>query len=260
MTKYLLPLVLLLAGCATVLDHSTQKINFQTVGATEADCMVEIDGKYRYNVKTPQTVTIQKSRRDMLVTCRAAGNRFKKMVVTSTISGWTAANVSNGLVPGALYDAETGAMFSYPDIVIVDFTNTVATPDALPGYFAADTLDPAHAGIEDFGPDVAKIATDDATALKHKMARMKHEREQSAAQAVEEERTVRKEALEGGWDGDGKGGAAYVPPAYVPPGEPDDSSSITLPPPNPAPAPDNAPGGNPGRNMPTPLFPATTSF
>lgn len=227
MMKYvfLTAAALTLAGCATMLDSSSQPIYFHAVGATEAACEAETsDGTYRYHINMPAKVQVQKSRRDLVLNCRAAGNRFKTMVVPSSVSGWTAANVTNGLVPGTAYDVTSGAAFEYPDVVTVDFTGTVASMDKLPGYEAPDALNPetASAAVEDMGPVTNKLPGDDALALRHQMAQMERERED----ALDAERTMRKENVEGGWTGDKGGpdmrstsaaGGGYVPPAYEPP-------------------------------------------
>jgi hypothetical protein len=205
--------LLSLTACATLFDHSSQPVNFQAAGATEVACDVTYAG-LKYHVRPPQTIIVQKSREDMRLSCQAAGNRVKTMVVPSSVSGWTFANVGNGVVPGAAYDAETGAMFKYPDVILIDFSDTTARMDTLPAYHAVDTLDPSIASTEDLSPNLVKLPGDDATALRHKMARMQHDQEE----AENTERESRKAALEGGWDGD-KG---YSAPAAQPPVAPDD--------------------------------------
>lgn len=258
MTKYLFltaAAALSLAGCSTIVTGSTQTIHFEAVGATEARCVVETE-KRKYLVNLPEKAEIKKSRRDLQLTCHAAGNRTKTMIVPSEVSGWTFANVTNGAIFGVPYDGETGAMFKYPDVVIVDFTDTVAAMDTLPGYHAIDTLDPrsSSAPVEDMGPSRNKLPGDDATALRHKMATLQNERDE----AYEAERVERKESVEGGWTGDKGGadmkstpGASYVPPAYVPPAEDDSVAMPTAQPPV---------NGTAGTKLPQPVFPATTSF
>ncbi len=259
MTKYLFltaaAAAVSLSGCSTIMSDATQTMRFEAVGATEVRCFVENE-KYKYIVNPPQKAEIKKSKLDLNVTCTAAGNRTKTMVVESELSGWTFANVTNGAIFGVPYDGETGAMFKYPDIVIIDFTDTVATMDMLPGYHAVDTLDPrsSSAPVEDMGPVTNKLPGDDAKALRHKMATLQRERDD----AYEEERVERQETVEGGWTGD-KGGAdmkaapgsSYVPPAYVPPSGDDAAVMPTAQPPV---------NGTAGTKLPEPVFPATTSF
>lgn len=233
-----------LTGCATIIDSSSQDVNFQVVGATEVLCDVD-SGKLKYYVRPPQVITIKKSVNDLTLTCEAAGNRVKVMTVPSTLSGWTLTNVTNGIIPGTAYDAESGAMFQYPDVVIIDFTDTIAKADELPGYHAVDTLDPklAAGSVEDMGPDEAKLAEDDAVGLRHRMAKLQRDQDD----AVQAEKVERKESLEGGWDGDkgnaapaGGSGAAYVPP--------------------PSDIPAAQPPVNGSRSLPEPVFPGSTSF
>lgn len=240
-----------LAGCATMVEKSSQTINFQVVGATDVMCDVD-SGKVKYTVRPPQTITVKKSKRDLTLTCLAAGNRVQTMTVSSALSGWTFANVvGGGVIPGTLYDGESGAMFKYPEVVIIDFSGTVARVDSLPSYHAPDGVDPSYAkNVENIGPNTMRLPGDDANALRRKMAAIKHEREEAAENAFSAERQNRMNSVEGGWGGD-KGGytsspapqtQTYVPPAYVAPTSPQ-------PPVSTAPA-----------QLPEPIFPSTTSF
>jgi hypothetical protein len=247
---------LALTGCATALERSTQTVYFQAVGATEVSCSVDT-GKLKYKVNLPQKAEITKSRLPIHLTCLAAGNRKKEMLVASEVSGWTFGNVATGVVPGAAWDAASGAMFKYPDIIIVDFTDTIAVGDNLPLYHAVDGLDPKYAAgsVENLGPNTLKLPGDDATALRHKMSYLQRERDD----AVVLEKSERRQNLEGGWEGDkgrvttmGGSGSVYVPPRF----EPSVDMPAASPPVNAAPA----PGTPPGKAMPTPLFPSTTSF
>lgn len=256
MKKFFIPAAvatLLVSGCATMIDHSSQRVSFEAVGATEVSCLAE-SGKLKYSIQPPQTITLKKSRRDLILDCTAAGNRNKKFLLASEASGWTLTNIGNGIIPGTAYDAETGAMFKYPERVVLDFTDTVAAMDALPGYEAADALDPALADMENLGSNSAKLPSDASRSLRHKMAYMQYDRDQ----AVAAEKEARRDNLEGGWDA-GKGLSAhpssseepandapaaatpsgYVPPAFEPPA---DTSSETP------------------KILPEPIFPATTSF
>ena len=242
-----------LAGCATLVEDSSQTINFQAVGATDVMCDVD-SGQVKYTVRPPQTITVKKSKLDLNLTCMAAGNRVQTMSVPSSLSGWTFGNiVGGGVIPGTLYDGETGAMFKYPEVVIIDFSGTVARVDSLPSYHAPDGVDPSYArNVENIGPNTMRLPGDDANALRRRMASIKHEREEAAAEAFNAERESRKAVVEGGWDGD-KGGASsysaptsapaqtYVPPSYIAP--------TAQPPVSTGPA-----------ELPQPVFPSTTSF
>ncbi len=233
--------VIAMSGCATILNHSSQEVNFQAVGATDVLCDIDYAG-LKYHVRPPQTITLSNSRHDMNLVCVAAGNRVKAMSVPSSLSGYTLANVTNGVVPGASYDAASGAMFKFPEVIVIDFSDTVAAVDPLPSYEALDAVDPRSIGIEHLGSDTLKLPGDDARALRYRMAELQRQRED----ALEAEREARQQSVEGGWDGD-KGGpapvsGAYTPPPYVPP------------------AGATPPVGNPGDAMPQPLFPSSTSF
>lgn len=234
MTRFYLPIAtltaLLLTGCATMVEESSQKVNFLAVGATEVMCDIDT-GTLKYRVNPPETLVIKKSRRDLNISCMAAGNRLKSMTVPSSLSGWTFGNVVAGaVIPGALYDGESGAMFKYPEIIVIDFSDTIAQPSSMPAYHAPDTLNPSISNnVDDYGTSRLRLPGDDAVGLRRKMANLQYERDLAADQALETEREARKSSLEGGWTGDkgrsqtqaSAGGdsasPSYVPPAYTPP-------------------------------------------
>ena len=70
----LLGSVLGLTSCAYLFDDSIQDLTVLTPGAEGAICNVYIE-KLHYRFRPPQTVSISKSRQDMVVDCVAPGNR-----------------------------------------------------------------------------------------------------------------------------------------------------------------------------------------
>ena len=224
-TTRCIPLLLLmcapvLAGCATVIEGSTQQISFKTVGADDAYCDIQIGIKdYRYAVRPPQTVWIQKSSQPMFISCSAPGNRVQNMTIDSHVAGTTALN---GLAAGMTLpaDAVSGAMYKYPDEVVIDFTGVVTQQNPLPSYENEGAYHPKNSDIEYMGPDVPALPDDDVNAERTKRAYEAYDRDQQAEKDREVERQRRIDAVEGGFFGDKsidkhKGKAAIGPTAPV---------------------------------------------
>lgn len=193
-----------LGACSTVTEGSQQQITFETIGAVDAVCEVNQGvNDYQYQVRPPQTIWVKKSRRDLTVVCEASGNRKAMTVVNTDVAATTFLNVFNGVVPGAAYDAESGAFFKYPDKIVVDFTGQMATPNALPSYHNLDTLDPdRESSVENMGPDNPEVPGDRELKASHKVAWDTYNKEQAEAAAADAERQSRIDALDGGFYGD----------------------------------------------------------
>ena len=132
MPRYLVSLLLALAGCSTVIEGSSQTLTVRTPGASGADCILSSPDGTTYYVRTPGTVGIGKSRKDLTVHCRKAGYRDGIGTLRSSFDVLTLGNVvTAGL--GAGVDAATGAMHEYPKTIDVymapandDFINFLA--------------------------------------------------------------------------------------------------------------------------------------
>lgn len=195
---------LTLGACSTVTEGSQQQITFETVGAVDAICEINQGANdYQYQVRPPQTIWVKKTRRDLNIECVAPGNRKASKVVETDVAATTFLNVFNGVLPGAAYDAESGAIFKYPDKIVIDFTSEVAKPNPLPSYHNLDTLDPdREASVENMGPDNPEVPGEKALSTSHKVAWDEYNKEQAAAAAADAERQSRIDSLEGGFYGD----------------------------------------------------------
>jgi hypothetical protein len=154
----LLASVVLLGGCAYLIDDQIQDIEFATPGAYDAVCNVYVDG-VRYNVHPPQSTSIHKSKNDMIVDCMAPGNRRKKIYVEPKIeksSAWNLATAGAGYV----YDYASSALFTYPDKIIVDFTAAPITDPALPAQNNPDIRQPEDYLLEEFSPGQPRLNAD----------------------------------------------------------------------------------------------------
>lgn len=147
-------LAMLLSGCATYLDSPMQKIMVLTPGANNARCTLVAD-EANYVAYPPQAITVRRMQEPMRVTCMAPGNREKTMVIYSGINAATTNNAFNGGV-GLAVDQLSGALYQYPETVVVDFRNTRATAQALPNYHNVDTVSPFDQVNEDAGPKMAQ--------------------------------------------------------------------------------------------------------
>lgn len=243
--------LILLSGCSTVLENSSQRVTFETVGAQNALCAVMLgENQMRYTVHPPQKVWIKKSSLPLNVDCNAPGNRHRSLIIESEIAGTTFLNAFNGTL-GAFYDGQSGAMFKYPDNIIIDFSDTVAELAPLPSYHNTDTIPPDQAGIEYMGPDTPKLQEDASTALRHRMAQMKADQEAAAEAALEAEKEDRKSKIEGGFYGDKEkaktGKSSPSEPKVSSPAQ-DQSGSVEI-------FPNEVPD-----LLREPTFPSTTSF
>ncbi len=191
-----------LSACATMIDGSSQPVKFEAVGATNVTCEATSGGnEMAYFIRIPQTVWIKKSSKTLHLDCMAPGNRKKSFDVEPFGNPATALNILNGSL-GLLYDTETGAKNLYPEVVTVDFSDTVATPDPLPSYYNTDALNPQDAPVEDMRPFTAQHPKDAALAARHTAAEEEFDRQAALEAQQETEREARKAAVEGGFYGD----------------------------------------------------------
>jgi hypothetical protein len=136
---YSLSLVLLLSACSSVFNSQSQKITMRTPGATEARCMIENEDM-RYVAYTDQTIEIMHSPNALTVSCQAAGNRDRTIIVPSIGSSAALGNVVTGIVPGMAYDHFSRSAYSYPDEFVVSFEGMPVRSYPLPKYHNADLL------------------------------------------------------------------------------------------------------------------------
>lgn len=150
----LLSATLMLGACGTMAEGQTQDVTLHTPGASEAKCI--LDNGLRYPIVTGETVQIMRSFHAMEVDCYAIGNRHKKMTIPAGPNPWSLGNVANGVVPGTAYDAASMGLYTYPDIITVDFTGVPTTGYETPNYMNKDAPNPYEAPVENMGPNTLK--------------------------------------------------------------------------------------------------------
>lgn len=157
-TSFLLTFVML-GACAYAVEKNYQPLTIRTPGAQDAVCDVWAD-KVRYRFYPPSTRNVKNSQEDLIVHCLAPGNRERKVVIRPAIADSFAGNVVTGFVPGASWDYASGAMFTYPDVVEVDFSAMQPKPMPLPVHNNPDNLQPEDYILEEFGPTVPYMNSD----------------------------------------------------------------------------------------------------
>lgn len=156
------PLLLLsalaLSSCAYAIDGAHQDVQVVTPGASNADCHIYVDD-LKYQAEPPQTVNIFKSKKDLVVDCLAPGNRRKIVKVPATVETSTAWNAANAGV-GLPWDFASEAMFAYPDVIEVDFTQIPVSDQPLPDHNSPDIRQPEEYPLEEFSPAQPRMNAD----------------------------------------------------------------------------------------------------
>ncbi len=147
--SYLIPLAVL-GACAYAIDGAIQDVQFVTPGANGAACNVYVEG-LKYKVRPPQTINIYKSNEDLVVDCKAPGNRRKVVYIEPRIETSTAWNATNAGV-GLPWDYASQALFRYPDVVEINFTDTPVVDPPLPAQNSPDIRQPEDYILEEFSP------------------------------------------------------------------------------------------------------------
>lgn len=113
----LLAMSLTLAGCATIVEGTSQSI-LVDLSPQETSCVAFRDGTQIASVSgTNRTMNVQKSRHDIILRCSAPGYQTSDSKVESSASGWGvvgAVTLDLGVV-----DYATGALNKYPNSVTV---------------------------------------------------------------------------------------------------------------------------------------------
>lgn len=122
--------VVLVAGCSTLVKKPYQHVRIETPGVENVDCILET-GKNRYRVLAPNSIMVERSSHDMHITCEKAFYfTTKKMVESKYQWNWVAANASNGVVPGVAVDYTTNAIYEYPKTIVMDMVPDLEAMEA----------------------------------------------------------------------------------------------------------------------------------
>jgi hypothetical protein len=120
---FALPLLLLMAGCATMTQGTSQEIAIVTPEVQGARCIVsDTRGSFIARLESPGRVRVPKARRDLEVRCDKSG--FQTGVAAVKPSYAARARVQMPL--GYAVDGLSGAMWAYPTEVTVTLTPEAA--------------------------------------------------------------------------------------------------------------------------------------
>jgi len=123
----LLLLAVVLGGCATLLNGSSQSIR---VESDPSEARVEVDG--RPVGTTPTTIRLKRNE-EHKVRIYHSGHEPHSVTLRQGRSLWTAVNLANFVVPGVLVDLSTGAFYTLgPDPIKATLEETGSPePDSL---------------------------------------------------------------------------------------------------------------------------------
>lgn len=175
--------VLLLAACAYAFEGTMREVTIVTPGAQNAVCTVFADG-IRYRIHPPQTTRFPQSKEDLIVDCRAPGNRRKKVVVDSDSSVYGFLNIANAGI-GYAWDLLSGAAYIYPRQIVVDFTGLEIRPLPLPAHNNPDIKQPHEYDLEEFLPAHPRLNSD-KYAIQHQLRRRQIEGEEAFTEQADE--------------------------------------------------------------------------
>ena len=112
--KTYLPLaaLLLVSGCASIISGTTQEVavNSSPDGAT---CDITRQGVRVQQVVTPASTIVERTKHDLLISCRKPGYQEATATDPSGVEPWLFGNLLAGGVVGLVVDLSTGADNKY---------------------------------------------------------------------------------------------------------------------------------------------------
>lgn len=110
-------------GCASVMNDTTNPMRIETltsagVEVKDADCKLENDYGTQ-SVKTPATINVRRSSKDLQITCVKAGEPDGRGVAISRANAGMAGNILIGGGIGAIIDHNKGTAYTYPQWIQV---------------------------------------------------------------------------------------------------------------------------------------------
>ena len=126
-----------LAGCATIVQGTTELVSVTTTPEQGAQCSLK-NSEGTWFVTTPGSTTVHKTKNDLTVSCKKDGYPGGEMLATARFGGTTVGNVIAGGAIGIVVDAASGANYYYDSPITVDLGKPV-TASAAPGAASAGT-------------------------------------------------------------------------------------------------------------------------
>ncbi len=109
----------LLSGCASIVSGTNQSLSIKTPPVTGANCKLQNDKGIWFINKTPGSVVVHRSYRDLLISCSKPGYAKASERVKSLTRPIVAGNIVFGGFLGAGVDAADGAAYNYPRLIKV---------------------------------------------------------------------------------------------------------------------------------------------
>ena len=105
----------LLTGCASIVSGNQQKITILTPPAQNAHCSLENNKGKWYVDRTPNSIVVHRSNKDLLLICEKTGYGKSSTKVQSKLKGLIFGNIIFGGVIGGAVDVASGSAFDYPN-------------------------------------------------------------------------------------------------------------------------------------------------
>lgn len=123
----------LLTGCASIVDGTSQVVTVEARSQGQlvkgASCKLQ-NAKGTFYVTAPGTVTIHRSRDDLVVQCDKENIKPGLAKIKSSVKGMTYGNILLGGIVGVIVDQSSGAAFDYPAMVTVLMGESSGAPIA----------------------------------------------------------------------------------------------------------------------------------
>lgn len=130
------------------MDKSHQYIAFEAPGTPGVNCELRRLGYFK-RTHVPAKVMVQKSGEDLEAKCFAPGNRQITVTLEPGVAENFYANSVTLMFTGAI-DALSGAMYTYPEKVVLDFTQMKPGHQAYPDYQYMLDKNPEMIAVEEF--------------------------------------------------------------------------------------------------------------
>ncbi len=108
-----------LGGCATVVKGSDQLVAVNTPGVDGAICELTSPSIGTHTVRTPGSINLPKSRKNINVVCKKECYGEAHGVIESRLAAMTAGNIILGGGVGFIIDASSGAMNKYQPTITI---------------------------------------------------------------------------------------------------------------------------------------------
>jgi hypothetical protein len=114
-------------GCATIIEGGDQTISFSGSGCSReikesggaVECII-VNSDNNIRLDLPGSVTVQKGKTDLAVNCSTQdGSASGNTVISSSYEEKNAGNILLGGFIGVGIDAYTGAMWKFPEAVVI---------------------------------------------------------------------------------------------------------------------------------------------